>query len=667
MKKEIIEKIELLVEMSGTVNSYDTLNEELLSINQEIDKQKIILRDLKKSMTDNKYLKANERIIDENIKMGLENRLGVYYQDLKDLEKDISLVSIDEEYFHDCILSLEEEVNQLKSFLESLELKMKTIGEKDPSIYSFYDSLITKTNDDLDQLNTTIEVKKREYESITLRLEQLGNSRSSLEHKIKKEEERLEDVRAMLTNPNSYIDYRAKKADEIAIDKYIVELESLEHKRLEILTDPAYIGHEAKELYFEDDKTSSLAKIRELVTIIQSKPFMDVAFDDLNELLDEATNKRDELANIIENKSYNGEDVSIINMRVLYLENLKNESELKLKALKEEISNIDLVYVKDLVQQIEQIKETRNNLNEDILTYKKVIQEDDDQKTPKKKAALKSALKKKMEELEIVENILNAFEQDLEKTVIKSKKLEEEGVTELQSNIVDYDNEISAIKKRSILNVRSKDILSVEKDKEELKKLSDDVQNIMNRKKYSKTPKDIFDEIEMAYGTDLENSSVWKENNKSEINLDDYRIETPLENEDFIKNSIIEETPIENELSSFLDDSNIAVSLNSNKSEENQDNADVLEETVTLSSEDVWVMNDDKVVSDLLDYPPRSTAKETNKNRFKVIQVEPIDETNDHDDKVIESLKEDDMLLSDFEDTDYISFNDLLTGDMNEN
>ena len=40
MKKEVIEKIDLLVEMSGTTNKYETLNEELTVVDSKIELEK---------------------------------------------------------------------------------------------------------------------------------------------------------------------------------------------------------------------------------------------------------------------------------------------------------------------------------------------------------------------------------------------------------------------------------------------------------------------------------------------------------------------------------------------------------------------------------------------------------------------------------------------------
>ena len=59
-------------------------------------------------------------------------------------------------------------------------------------------------------------------------------------------------------------------------------------------------------------------------------------------------------------------------------------------------------------------------------------------------------------------------------------------------------------------------------------------------------------------------------------------------------------------------------------------------------------------------FPPRNIEPE--KERFKVISVEPID------DEPVEELENDDYIVNDFQDTDYISFNDLLEGgNSNEN
>ena len=67
MKKEILEKIDLLVEMSGSTNSYENLQEEYTTLLQEIEHKKSQLKVLKRTVSSSKYIKSNERITDENI------------------------------------------------------------------------------------------------------------------------------------------------------------------------------------------------------------------------------------------------------------------------------------------------------------------------------------------------------------------------------------------------------------------------------------------------------------------------------------------------------------------------------------------------------------------------------------------------------------------------
>ena len=65
------------------------------------------------------------------------------------------------------------------------------------------------------------------------------------------------------------------------------------------------IANQAKELIIHDDKASALAKLQELVTIVKSKPYMDIPSSSeltamLQEEEDAATTARDEFASLIQ-------------------------------------------------------------------------------------------------------------------------------------------------------------------------------------------------------------------------------------------------------------------------------------------------------------------------------------------------------------------------------
>ena len=89
MKNKIMNQIELLLEMSGTSNTYETIKEELSSLDMEIDGLKETLKRLKKENSLNDYFLQNERVIDENIKLGVENRIRSLKEELNTLEEQI--------------------------------------------------------------------------------------------------------------------------------------------------------------------------------------------------------------------------------------------------------------------------------------------------------------------------------------------------------------------------------------------------------------------------------------------------------------------------------------------------------------------------------------------------------------------------------------------------
>jgi len=636
MQKDIVQKINLLIEMSDTNNNYESLKEELRILEIDIAKCKDSISDLTKSMVDTKYMQASERIIDENIKISLENKIANYEVSMKDIKSKISEISLEEEEYHQMICELETEITKSKRFLESLELKLKTIGSKDKSVYSFYEDLIDTTAKEIKTNETRLQVKQKAMESVQKRLESYAESRVSLEDKMQKDILQLEETKKSLMNSKSYIDEESRNRDEIRLKNLNESLADLEKRRLEILSDPAYIGREAIDLLVSDDRTSCLSKVRDLVSFVSTRPYMDASYDDLDELLEQAVQKRDEYANIIENKKYDGMDSAVLDQRIEFLKS-RYEARLQEKAhLEEKIRVMDTELVPKIMRSITETKKTRDMLKSDIDEYKKVMDENNEYKTPKKKASLNAAFHRKCEELEQVNTIISHYESDLENVVTSSKVLEEKEMSALTIILNDIETEMKSIEKRKILDHLPKDILAVERDKSKLKSLSDDVENILLRKKYVKTARQLFDEIELSLGS-LDYEEI-QDKPVEEVSLDQFRIDSVEEDEEIIEEpteSVLEE----NSFDSFIPPS-----------------ADIEP-----------IMNLEKVEKETQEekesFPPRSQVAplenhtENAPERFKVVSVEPIEDTSESEP---ESLEEDDYMVNDFQDTDYISFNDLL-------
>ncbi len=672
MQKDVIQKIDLLVEMSDTNNSYDTLKEELRILEVDIARTKDSIHDLTRSMVDSKYIRASDRIIDENIKISLENKLANYDNTLKEIKKKIAEVSKEEEEYHQMILELEAEIKTSEGFLESLELKLKTIGGKDKSIYSFYEDLIDTTTNEIKSYKTKLQVKKKAAENVEKRLESLAESRVALEEKIKKDSLQLEETEKTLSNPKSYIDESQREQDEKHLKNLNEALETLEKRRLEIITDAAYIGHEATELLINDDRTSTLSKAKELLKIVEARPYMDFRYDELDEVLEGAIQKRDEFANLIENKKYDGTDKTVLDKRIEFLKTRQEVKEKEKSLLEQQIRDMDTDLVRILMNLIAETKKVRDELKADIEEYKKVMEENNEYKTPKKKASLTAAFNRKCEELEQVNTVIASYEKDLETVVTTSKVLEEKNLSELNNTLSEIEAEIASIEKKQLLNNLPKDILAVEKDKSELKKLSDEVESIIGRKKYLKMPRQILDEIEMSLGAIDEEEESGIEEEKT---LSDYRIEASKESEEII--NIPNETE---ERQEEIAPSQQTPSENTEKEEYNVDEVptpedvvasiqDAIEPIIPEQMEVEPMTNLEELISEsnapeeeeeMRLFPPRNIEPE--KERFKVISVEPID------DEPVEELENDDYMVNDFQDTDYISFNDLLEGgNSNEN
>ena len=651
MQKDVIEKIDLLVKMSGTTNSYEPLQEELSQLEKQIENQKNQVRNLKKSISENTYIKASDRIIDENIKIGIENKIQYYQDSLDDLLSQLKRVSQDETSIHSSIVSLEEEKKQLESFFSSLELKLKTIGNKDKSVYQFYEELIEKTKNDLEKNHSLLSDYQTKYEQACDKLDQLGNRREDVEGKLQKEQERLKEINQFLASPNSYVDQKAKQNDEKLIDQLTSQLEEMERRRLEILTDPSFIAHDAVMLMVDEKEAEALEKVRELVTIVKTKPFMEYDKADLEELLERTINERDGLATQLENKIYSNKEMMVVETRLSFLRERKKALSEEIHSLQEKIKNIDVVSVKELMEYVRDSKACRDSLQEDILEYKKVISSHQEFKTPKKEASLRAALKKKEEEYAFVNQLVLAFEKDLEDLVITSRNLEEKTLQKLSESMEEIESEIKDIQKNQVLMNSSKDILAAEKDKEKLKKLNDDVQAIAHRQEFDKMPDEIYDEIELLLGsmTPLETSKDSLLKPDDFVDLSDYRIDLTSSSDDSANESKVEETtipePIVVEETQKVPDSVPII-------EEKNDDSIIFE---PIKTEEVPVIEDGKKNLEVIS----EETKENTDNRFKVIRVEPL--TLDTQD--VEKLDSD----AENSDDEYISFNNLLEGDENGN
>ena len=74
MYQNIIKKITTLMEMANSSNTYESLQSELKVIQKELLKCEREMEKYKLTANESKYIKASDKLIDENIKISLENK-----------------------------------------------------------------------------------------------------------------------------------------------------------------------------------------------------------------------------------------------------------------------------------------------------------------------------------------------------------------------------------------------------------------------------------------------------------------------------------------------------------------------------------------------------------------------------------------------------------------
>lgn len=428
MANDILAKIDTLIEMSKSTSNYETLKAELKDIQDEIENKKREIEDLRLSMHDEKYVKASDRIIDENIKVSLELKIQKLEANLKKANSELKKMVEEEENSHQIAKNWKEKVRKITKLLEILKEKLATSSDQDTKDY--YQKLITENEEKLAEAKRNVTETEEEYHKTSRSLTDFTKHVEELKEQLKDEKSKLVSTTKSLETNDAYIDFAKKAEDEKRLENLKHRLEDLKNRQDEILKDAAYVGNNAKELYIEDDRTGCLLKVKELVDYLKTLPFMDIPNSrDVERILNEAeetsTRERDEFASFIDNKKYEENDTQIIEERKHYLESQKQSVQIELEEIQNQIKIIDLEKVKEINGLLSAAIVVSNNLKNDLTEYTKVIEEEKENATPKKKAVLTSAYKKKEEELALVEEIINAYENEMQDLMIESRQLEE--------------------------------------------------------------------------------------------------------------------------------------------------------------------------------------------------------------------------------------------------
>lgn len=522
MHTEIFNNIDLLVEMAGSTLNVEDIEADLIQINKDIQDKKQKIDNLKSIMVDNRYFNASNELVDKNIEVSLKGKIDKLNRKINNLEIKLNDVKNEENNLNRDISALKEQIKEDEKYVDILNSKAGN------DVNDSYKAIIKSEKEHLKNLKEELKQKQGSYQDILKEMELHEQALKELNEKKKNDELRLQDIIDSLNNPNSYIDEDLKKNDEEQLQNFNDSLEELQKRKLEYLTDPHMIGADAKELIIANNYTMALDKIKELLALVKSKPFMDLTnLTILDEELEKKENERTQLANYIDSKNYAAINSDFINKRIDYLDKKISTSESEIVQYENICKNINQDIGNNLSCLIQDLEKQIVNITREIAEYKAMLS--DKNKSKKAKANLENALLKKEKEKDIMNNLLQNYKDNLLFQVNLANTMSKL-INKYNRDIDNKKQEIEELKHLTIIEETNKDLLEEEKDKEKLKSINEEIKQIKNRKKYNKTPDEIYDQIEMLLAN---NTSV--NNNVLDTKKDDNFSVDDLFSDDFIE------------------------------------------------------------------------------------------------------------------------------------
>ena len=210
----------------------------------------------------------------------------------------------------------------------------------------------------------------------------------------------------------------------------------------------------------------------------------------LDEELEKKELERNELANYIDSKNYASMNSDEISKRIEYLNNEIEKGQNSITHLREMNQGIDQELDHNLTNLIHDLETRILQLGTEILEYDKLLK--DSTKSRRTKANLENGILKKQKEKDTLEQILRDYKSDLffQVTVLNTvNKI----IQKFEGNIEKYHSEIGNLQRIQGLDEVSKDFIEEEKDKEKLKSINEEILQIKTRKKFDRTPDEIYE------------------------------------------------------------------------------------------------------------------------------------------------------------------------------
>lgn len=489
MKEKIFVLLDELVSMSGSEYTTESLNLELDELNKKINGLKSLIKKTKENMNDSKYLDLSAQMMDRNIEITLKQRIGNLEDSINDIETNID-ASVEKEKNNSAMLEkLETEITETKKLIEAFNNKKR--NTLDTMVSATYETLLSEYKKKLKEKENSLNESLKEKDNIGNEIEYLSTTNQELLNKLSSTKEKLEETQETLKNEKNYFDYNSKKMDEKNLGNLEKELKEYENQKLTILTDPANLANEAKNLIVQENWNNAISKIKELITVLKTIPYINETDSKFltkkaNELKANIEDKRSE----INAKTYETRENDVLTSRIAYLTDLNDNLQDKIKTIEEITADIDNKMVLDLKNEIDNTENNRMVVENNLQDLEKLTDDKDN-------VDLLATIMAYRKELSSIDKVLASQNNDLESLVDFSLSLEDLGITKLKEHEKANTATIKDLEKELSLKIKFKDEKTKLQDQNDLDQMEKELKLITNSLKYNKTPDEIYQDIDV--------------------------------------------------------------------------------------------------------------------------------------------------------------------------
>ena len=499
-REDFLKSLDSLVKMvNPKVTNLDSLSTSLDELNEKQNNLKIERKELKNDMTDDRYYDATSEIVDRNNLINLKKKITLVNNRLKNSEKRLSDLIKSEEQTHIKLIGLEASISEDTILLEALNERLSDIKAKDDESGSNYAETIKLTEDNLKYTKDNYEETKTLYDTILTNLDEATKTKEDLDEELETLKEKVNTINNNLKSKDNYLNQDLKETDKETLNKLDEKIKELDEKKLDIINNPVYIVSEIKGYLEKEDIISAMNKTKELISIVEAMPYMDIEDNDkLHEIKKSLEQEKNDFVSFINKKNYDEVNLDFISSRIVYLNNIisnyNEEIDFVCKKIRKVDENVKSIndYLKASLKEVEVIET-------DITLYQNILNSDEVM-TPTRKNQISDILTKKEEQLTVLNRIISSYRLEQTKIVKSIKDVNNNEIAILKDKIAACENEKDDLNKiMSSLKVKNHDILAEESDKEILRQFDERIKNIDNRLSITESLADIKANIDKYF------------------------------------------------------------------------------------------------------------------------------------------------------------------------